>query len=106
MTVLHPLQAPVELLDQAPPIVTTPIPAVPGNGALGQSMPEFLAWVSRRPRTYAETMEAWQTSCPRNSVWEDGLSADLIQLVGEGSLPLGQTAVSLTAHGQAMLGWS
>ena len=29
-------------------------------------------------------MEAWQTSCPRNSVWEDALVDDLIRLENEG----------------------
>lgn len=44
---------------------------------------EFLAWISDRPRTYAEAMEAWRTSCPRHSAWEDALSAGLIQFEGE-----------------------
>ena len=25
---------------------------------------QFLAWLSERPRSYADTMEAWKTSCP------------------------------------------
>jgi len=28
---------------------------------------QFLAWVAGRPRTYADTMEAGRTSCPRLS---------------------------------------
>ena len=32
---------------------------------------QFLAWVADRPRTYAEAMEAWRSSCPRLSIWED-----------------------------------
>jgi hypothetical protein len=70
---------------------------------MSQSMPEFLAWVARRPRTYAETMEAWQTSCPRNSVWEDALGDGLIHLADGVSRPTGQAAVTLTPLGQAML---
>jgi hypothetical protein len=34
-------------------------------------MLQFLDWIDRRPRTYGETMDAWQSSCPRLSVWED-----------------------------------
>ena len=28
---------------------------------------QFLAWVADRPRTYAEAMEAWRSTCPRLS---------------------------------------
>jgi hypothetical protein len=70
---------------------------------MSQSMPEFLAWVARRPRTYAETMEAWQTSCPRNSVWEDALGDGLIHLADGVSRPTGQAAVTLTPQGRALL---
>ena len=41
---------------------------------------EFLDWVARRPRTYADAMEAWRTSCPRLTVWEDALVAGLIRV--------------------------
>ena len=34
---------------------------------------QFLSWVAASPRTYAEAMDAWRTSCPRLSVWEDAL---------------------------------
>jgi len=69
---------------------------------LSPSTLEFLAWLSRQPRTYAETMEAWQTSCPRNSVWEDALGDDLIRLESHGSC-IDETAVVLTALGRALL---
>ena len=36
-------------------------------------MLEFLDWVSSRRRTYAEAMEAWRSTCPRHTVWEDAL---------------------------------
>ncbi len=41
---------------------------------------QFLAWVDRAPRTYAEAMAAWRTSCPRFPVWEDALDGDLVRL--------------------------
>ena len=41
---------------------------------------EFLTWISIRLRTYAETMEAWRSTCPRNTVWEDALIDGLIQI--------------------------
>jgi hypothetical protein len=39
---------------------------------------ELLAWIDARPRTYDETIEAWTTSCPRLSVWDDAVSAGLV----------------------------
>jgi hypothetical protein len=62
---------------------------------------QFLDWVARRPRTYAEAMEAWRTSCPRLSVWEDALLGGLIQVVGDG--PMRQGRVELTPRGRAVL---
>jgi hypothetical protein len=61
---------------------------------------QFLAWIAERPRTYAETMEAWRTSCPRLSVWEDANIAGLVRLEGNEQR---QTMVSLTPAGAAAL---
>jgi hypothetical protein len=33
----------------------------------------FLVWLAHMPRTYAETMEAGRSSCPRFTIWEDAL---------------------------------
>ena len=37
------------------------------------AMREFLVWVAFRDRTYADTMEAWGSHCPRFTLWEDAL---------------------------------
>jgi hypothetical protein len=42
---------------------------------------ELLAWVSSRPRTYAEAMDAWRTHCPRLTVWEDAVLGGLVRVV-------------------------
>lgn len=34
----------------------------------------------RRPRTYAEAMEAWRTSSPRLTVWEHAVDGGLIAI--------------------------
>jgi hypothetical protein len=61
---------------------------------------QFLAWLAERPRSYAETMEAWRTSCPRLSVWEDATIAGLVRLApGEGK----RAMVALTQAGEATL---
>lgn len=60
----------------------------------------LLDWVDARPRTYAEVMEAWRTSCPRLPVWEDALESGLVERVrGEGE----EASVRLTAAGRAHL---
>jgi len=60
---------------------------------------EFLAWISSRRRTYAEAMEAWQTTCPRHTVWEDALIEGYVRVESQDH----QCAVTLTAKGRAML---
>ena len=60
---------------------------------------ELLAWLAARPRTYRETMDAWRTSCPRLSVWEDALAEGLVAVRREG----GDSFVGLTRAGRAAL---
>lgn len=72
------------------------------ESATGFLTRQFLAWVADRPRTYAETMEAWRTTCPRMTVWEDAVSAGLVRLDGGGAMK--DARVSLTPQGRARLG--
>ena len=32
---------------------------------------DFVEWVAREPRLYAEVVGTWKTSCPRLTIWED-----------------------------------
>ena len=64
---------------------------------------QFLEWVAAKPRTYAETMEAWRTSCPRLSVWEDALLESLVVAVHETRGGQGEVRVILTPTGEAIL---
>ena len=41
---------------------------------------QLLVWIAERPRTYAETIEAWKTSCPRFAVWEDAVADRLVRI--------------------------
>jgi hypothetical protein len=34
---------------------------------------DLLEWIAREPRSYADVIEAWRTSCPRLTVWEDAV---------------------------------
>lgn len=48
---------------------------------------DLVAWVAKEPRSYAEAIEAWRTSCPRLTVWEDATDRGLIErrnLAGNG----------------------
>jgi hypothetical protein len=41
-------------------------------------MLDLVAFVAERPRPYAEVLDAWRTSCPRLTVWEDAVDAGLV----------------------------
>ena len=41
---------------------------------------QLLLWTVERPRTYAETIDAWKSSCPRLTVWEDALADGLVRV--------------------------
>jgi hypothetical protein len=41
---------------------------------------ELLAWIGDAPRTYAETIEAWRSNCPRHPVLDDAFTDGLIRV--------------------------
>ena len=71
------------------------------DDALRLLLLQFLHWVAREPRLYAEAMEAWRTSCPRLPAWEEAMERGLVRL-GTGSRQ-GDTPLLLTEAGQALL---
>ncbi len=75
--------------DRDPGLATLPLPS--------PNLLEFLGWVASRPRTYADAMEAWRTSCPCLSVWEDATGDDLVRV------EQGQAVVRLSDRGAALL---
>jgi hypothetical protein len=40
---------------------------------------DLLEWIGPDRRPYAETLEAWRTSCPRLPVWEDATDRGFIE---------------------------
>lgn len=46
---------------------------------------DLVEWIAERPRTYEDVMQAWRSTCPRLTIWEDALDAGLVRLVTEGS---------------------
>lgn len=62
---------------------------------------EFLTWVAVRPRTYEEAMEAWQSHCPRQTIWEDAIIDGLVRIDGTPQ-PQG-SRILLTERGETLL---
>ena len=60
---------------------------------------DFLEWIAAEPRSYAEVMDAWRTSCPRLTVWEDAVDGGLIARRRIG----GTLLVEVTPAGHALL---
>lgn len=40
---------------------------------------DLLEWLAPLPRPYTEVMEAWRTSCPRLTVWEDANESGFLE---------------------------
>lgn len=49
------------------------MPEPPHRTSLDPLIRDLVAWVAHGPRPYSEVMEAWRTSCPRLTVWEDAV---------------------------------
>jgi hypothetical protein len=74
---------------------------------------QFLAWIGEAPRRYGDVMEAWRTSCPRLSIWEDALRDGLIEVAPAPPSPtpshkaregrMRDGLVTLTERGRALL---
>jgi hypothetical protein len=84
-------------------------PVVPGAGRsadLGTDITaplilDLLEWLAPGPRPYPEVMEAWRTSCPRLTIWEDAVEAGYVAREGGGP---NAAVVVLTALGRQRLG--
>ena len=73
-------------------LMIAPVP----SGPISLLAIQFLAWLAERPRPYADVMEAWRSSCPRLTVWEDSVADDLVRCDRD-------QVVSLTPRGRAAL---
>jgi hypothetical protein len=61
---------------------------------------DLLEWLRRTPRSYAEAMDIWRTSCPRLTVWEDARDAGYVMRLRS---PDGPAMVEVTALGRSVL---
>ena len=53
-------------------------------------------------RTYGETMEAWRSTCPRLSIWDDAVLDGLVEVIDNGG-GMSLATVTLTARGRDVL---
>jgi hypothetical protein len=61
---------------------------------------DFLEWLAPAPRPYAEVMEAWRTSCPRLTIWEDAVDGGYVVRKRADER---HVVVELTPRGQQLL---
>jgi hypothetical protein len=59
---------------------------------------DLIEFVARRPRSYAEVMDAWRTSCPHLPIWEDAVARGLVAEMHDGG-----HMVRVTEAGEAFL---
>ena len=60
---------------------------------------DLLEWIASKERTYQETMDAWRTSCPGLSVWEDANDRGLVETASAN----GRSITRITSTGAALL---
>ena len=61
---------------------------------------DLVEWIAKEPRAYADVLDAWRTSCPRLTVWEDAVDRGfVVRKPSEGQ----GTLVAVTASGQRFL---
>ncbi len=66
---------------------------------------DFVEWIAREPRSYAEVIATWKTSCPRLTIFEDATERGYVarESVAGGGLFIAVTesgAKFLRAHGR------
>jgi len=60
---------------------------------------DFVEWVAASPRRYSDVMDAWKTSCPRLTIWEDAIDQGLVQRCRVN----GEPSIEATEAGRALL---
>ena len=60
---------------------------------------DLVEWVAKAPRTHAEVMTTWRTSCPRLTVWEDAVDRGLVVRKNSAAGAI----VAVTARGRKLL---
>ncbi|MBR0968285.1 hypothetical protein JQ554_09585 [Bradyrhizobium diazoefficiens] len=61
---------------------------------------DFVEWVAREPRPYAEVIATWKTSCPRLTIWEDAADRGYVARETRSGVGL---VIAVTADGEQLL---
>lgn len=61
---------------------------------------DFVEWIAHTPRSYEDVLDAWRTSCPRLTVWEDARDNGY---VAREAVAGSRGRVVVTARGLALL---
>jgi hypothetical protein len=64
---------------------------------------QFLGWIADEGRSYGEVMDAWRSSCPRLTIWEDALREGYVRVQNGSGGTREQARVTLTPLGRARL---
>jgi D-3-phosphoglycerate dehydrogenase len=59
---------------------------------------DLVEWLASGPRPYGEVIDAWRSSCPRLTVWEEATERGLVALR---TAPGGALTVEATEAGRA-----
>jgi hypothetical protein len=68
--------------------------------ALDSLVLDMLEWLAKEPRTYTQTMDAWRTSCPRLTVWEEAVDRGLVE---RKPAPNDGMRIAVTSQGRSFL---
>jgi hypothetical protein len=61
---------------------------------------DVLEWLAAGPRPYSEVMDAWRTSCPRLTIWEEANEQGFLTQTCD---PNGKLFVEITELGRRFL---
>ncbi|MBU2531814.1 MAG: hypothetical protein KKB37_03675 [Alphaproteobacteria bacterium] len=61
---------------------------------------DLCEWLAKEPRAYEDVMDAWRTSCPRLTVWEDAMERGFVT---RERMREGERMVMLTEAGRRFL---
>ncbi len=61
---------------------------------------DLVEWIAARPQRYEDVMDAWRTSCPRLTIWEDTVDAGYVQTLSGAET---QKMVVITDRGKEFL---
>ena len=61
---------------------------------------DLVEWIAKEPRRHVEVIDAWRTSCPRLTVWEEAMERGYVTrefVPGQGAM------IAITPAGQKLL---